>query len=266
MYSFNYVRPQSVADAASQLVKSSGSRVLAGGQTLIPAMKQRLAQIPALIDLGQLAELRGIDRNGNAIGIGAMTTHAEIATSQVVKATIPSLARLADGIGDAQVRHRGTLGGSLANNDPASDYPAAVLALNGTIVTNKRTVTADDFFKGLFTTALGDGEIITAVGFPAPERAAYVKFEQRASRFALVGVFVAKTGAGVRVAVTGAGAGGVFRQTDMEKALAASFTADALKAVTAKPAGLISDMHGSADYRANLIGVLARRAVAAAAA
>jgi carbon-monoxide dehydrogenase medium subunit len=262
MYNFNYLRPASVADAA-KAAGGADAKLLAGGQTLLPTMKQRLAQPSDLIDLGAIAELKGIKMDGNNLVIGAMTTHAEVAKSSAVKGAIPALAVLADGIGDPQVRNRGTIGGSISNSDPAADYPAGLVGLGATVVTNKRKIAADDFFKGMFETALDPGEIVTAVSFPKPDKAAYMKFPQPASRFALVGVFVSKSGSNVRVAVTGAGPK-VFRQADMEKALAANFSADSIKGVKVASAGLNSDIHGSADYRAHLVGVMARRAVAAA--
>ena len=264
MYSFNYVRPGSIADATAASAKADEAKFLAGGQTMIPTLKQRLARPGLMVDLSALAELRGIEKNGNALGIGAMTTHAEVANSTVVKASLPALAHLAGGIGDPAVRHRGTIGGSIANNDPSACYPSAVLALNATIVTDKRQIKADDFFKGLFTTALGPNEMITAIGFPVPEKAGYAKFEQRASRFALVGVFVAKSAGKVRVAVTGAGEGGVFRVPELEAALAANWSPAAVRGMAVKSAGLMGDMHGSAEYRANLIAVMCERAVAMA--
>jgi aerobic carbon-monoxide dehydrogenase medium subunit len=260
MYNFNYLRPASLADAAKALAASADAKLVAGGQTLLPTMKQRLAQPSDLIDLGGIAELKGIKTEGNNLVIGAMTTHAEVAESAAVKSAIPALAVLADGIGDPQVRNRGTIGGSISNNDPAADYPAGLVGLGATVVTNKRKIAADDFFKGLFETALEAGEIVTAVSFPKPEKAAYAKFPQPASRFAMVGVFVSKSGNNVRVAVTGAGPK-VFRQADMEKALAADFSADALKNVKQSASSLNSDIHGTADYRAHLVGVMARRAV-----
>ncbi|HRD77339.1 MAG TPA: xanthine dehydrogenase family protein subunit M [Hyphomicrobiaceae bacterium] len=261
MYAFDYSRPTSVADAARALETSPGARLMAGGQTLIPTMKQRLAQPPTVIDLGGVGELRGIHRDGRALGIGAMTTHAEVATSKDVREAIPALAYLASCIGDPAVRHSGTLGGSIANNDPAADYPAAILGLGATVVTNKRTIASDVYFKGLFETSLEGHEIVTAVGFAVPKRAGYAKFEQRASRYALVGVFVAETDGAWRVAVTGAGAKGVFRATDIEKALASGAAPGSVKIASA---GLISDLHGSAEYRAALIPVMAERALAAA--
>ncbi len=231
--------------------------------TLIPTLKQRLARPSDLIDLGGIAELRGIKRESNAVVVGAMTRHVEVATSDAVKGAIPALAQLAGMIGDPAVRNRGTIGGSIANNDPAADYPAAVLGLGATVVTNKRRIAADDFFKGMFETALGPDEIITAVSFPVPEKAAYTKFRNPASRYAIVGVFVAKTAGGVRVAVTGAGPV-VFRQKEMEAALGKSFTADAVANIKVRPDGLNSDIHASAEYRAHLVTVMAKRAVAAA--
>jgi len=262
MYNFDYQRPQSVADASKAIAGKDEAKLLAGGMTLIPTLKQRLAKPSDLVDLGRIAELKGIKRDGNAIVIGAMTRHAEVASSDVVKSAIPALAQLAGGIGDPQVRNRGTIGGSLANNDPAADYPAAVLGLNATIITNKRRIAADDFFKGMFETALGQDEIITAVSFPVAEKAGYSKFPNPASRYAIVGVFVAKTAGGVRVAVTGAGPC-VFRAEAMEKALAKSFSADAIKDLKIAPGELNSDIHASREYRAHLVGVMARRAVQA---
>jgi carbon-monoxide dehydrogenase medium subunit len=214
--------------------------------------------------LSGIAELKGIRKEGEHLVIGAMTRHAEVAASKEVQATIPALAALAEGIGDRQVRNMGTIGGALANNDPAACYPAAVLGLNATVNTNKRKIAADDFFKGMYETALAPDEIITTVSFPIPKKAAYVKFIQPASRFALVGVFVAQTAGGTRVAVTGA-ASSVFRAKPIEDALAKNYTADAAKAVKMSAAGLNNDIHGSADYRAHLISVLASRAVSAAA-
>jgi len=263
MQAFNYQRPSSLADAAKALGAGADVKLVAGGQTLLPTMKQGLAAPSDLVDLAGVAELKGIKMDGNNLVIGAMTTHAEVAKSSVVQGAIPALAALADGIGDPQVRNRGTIGGSISNNDPAADYPAGLVGLGATVVTNKRKIAADDFFKGLFETALGAGEIVTAVSFPKPDKAAYAKFPQPASRFALVGVFVSKSGSNVRVAVTGAGPK-VFRQSDMEKALTGNFSADAIKGVKVTSSGLNADIHGSADYRAHLVGVMARRAVAAA--
>jgi carbon-monoxide dehydrogenase medium subunit len=262
MYAFEYQRAKSVADAAAVLAKSGG-KALAGGQSLVGAMKLRLANPGTVVDLSGLAELKGIKKEGAALVIGALTTHAEVAASPVVRQAIPALAALAESIGDRQVRNRGTLGGSLANNDPAADYPAGVLALGATVLTNRRKIAADDFFRGMYETALGDDEIITAVSFPLPQKAAYVKFPQPASRFALVGVFVAQTASGVRVAVTGAAAH-VHRAKAIEDALTKSFTAAAAKAVKIPADHLNNDLHGSAAYRAHLVSVLAARAVAAA--
>ena len=263
MHNFAYHRPSSVADAAKALGGSSDAKILAGGQTLLPTLKQRLASPADVVDLSGVAELKGIKAEGDGITIGAMTTHAEVAGSAAVKDAIPALAALAGGIGDNQVRNRGTIGGSIANNDPAADYPSAVLALSATIRTNKREIKADDFFKGMFETALAEGEIITAVHFPKPEKAGYAKFRQPASLFALTGVFAAKTSGGVRVAVTGAGAG-VFRSKELEAALASNFSADVAKGVKVPSSGLNNDLHGSPEYRAHLISVMASRAVAAA--
>ena len=263
MYAFTYSQPSNVAAAAALL--GDDAKLLAGGQTLLPTMKQRLASPATLVDLTKIAELSGVSREGDQIVIGAMTRHADVATSAAVHQAIPALSALAALIGDPAVRNRGTIGGSLANNDPAADYPAAVLALGATVVTNKRELAAEAFFKGLFETALEDGEIIVKVRFPIPEKAAYQKFPNPASRFALVGVFVAKTAGGVRVAVTGAGGSGVFRVKALETALDANFAAAALNGATVPAAGLNTDMHADAAYRAHLIVVLARRAVAAAA-
>jgi len=260
MYAFEYHRPKSVNDAAALLSKSQG-KVMAGGQSLVGAMKLRLASPGTVIDLGDVAELRGIKKDGNNIVIGATTRHAEVAASADVKKNIAALAVLADGIGDRQVRNMGTIGGSIANNDPAADYPAGVLGLGATVHTNKRKISADDFFKGMYETALQPDEIITAVSFPIPKRAAYIKFHNPASRFALVGVFVSQGDAGVRVAITGA-ASSVFRHKALEQALTKSFTPDAAKGVKTDSGTLNSDLHASAEYRAHLIGVLAARAVA----
>jgi carbon-monoxide dehydrogenase medium subunit len=263
MYNFEYQRPQSVSDAAKAMAGKEDAKLLAGGMTLIPTLKQRLAKPTDLVDLGRIAELKGIKRDGNAVVIGAMTRHVDVATSDVVKGAIPALAHLAEGIGDPQVRNRGTIGGSIANNDPAADYPAAVLALNATVITNKRKIAADDFFTGMFETALAPDEIVTAVSFPLPEKAGYAKFPNPASRYAVVGVMVARTGGGVRVAVTGAGSV-VFRQKQMEAALAKSWSADAVAGVKQSDGGLNADIHASAEYRAHLVTVMAKRAVAAA--
>ena len=264
MYAFEYHRPTSVADAVSLLKGAGDGVLLAGGMTLIPTLKQRLASPSDVIDLAGVGNLDSVfgDRGGK-LAIGALTTHAEVAASADVKSLIPALAVLADGIGDAQVRNRGTIGGSLANNDPAADYPAAVLALNAEIHTDRRTIAADDFFTGMFETALAEDEIVTEVRFPRPQAAAYSKFPNPASRYAIVGVFVARFDDGVRVAVTGAGPG-VFRSSEMESALAANFAAAALDGITVKAEGLNSDIHASAAYRAHLVKVMAQRAVAAA--
>jgi carbon-monoxide dehydrogenase medium subunit len=264
MYDFTYQKPASVADAAKALAADADAKAMAGGMTLIPVLKQRLNKPSVVVDLAKTG-MTGITVSGNTVTIGAMTIHAAVAASADVKAKIPGLAHLAAHIGDEQVRHRGTIGGSLANNDPSADYPAAALALGATIKTTKRSIKADDFFQGMFTTALEQDEIITAVEFPIPEKSAYEKFPNPASRYAIVGVFVAKTAGGVRVAVTGAGQGGVFRQTDIEKALSANFTADAIAGVKQSDADLNSDIHASAEYRAHLIGVMAKRAIAKAA-
>lgn len=262
MQAFNYSQAASTAAAAT--AAQGGAKLLAGGQSLLPAMKLGLAAPEALVDLGAIADLRGITVANGTVKIGAMTTHAAVAASADVQKAIPALADLAGHIGDRQVRNRGTIGGSLANNDPAACYPAAVLGLGATIHTDKRTIPADSFFKGLYETALDEGEIITAVSFPIPEKAAWQKFKQPASRFSLVGVFVSKGPQGVRVAVTGAGAC-VFRATGLEAKLAGGWNAAALNGATVSADGLNSDLHGSAEYRAALIPVLAARAVASAA-
>lgn len=258
---FAYQQAASVADAAKAAVLAD-AKIIAGGQSLLGAIKLGLAAPESLIDLSQLADLKGIKLEGGQLVIGAMTTHAEVAASPVVQQAIPALADLAGRIGDRQVRNRGTIGGSLANNDPAACYPAAVLALGATVHTDRRRIAADDFFLGLYETALAEGEIITSVSFPPPEKAGWQKFKQPASRFSLVGVFVAKTAGGARVAVTGAGAS-VFRASALEAALSASWTQAATAGVTVSADGLNTDLHGSAAYRAALIPVLAGRAVAA---
>lgn len=264
MYAFKYEKPSSVADAAALLKKADDAKLLAGGQTLLPAMKLRLAAPGTIIDLSKVAGLSGIKREGNDIVIGAMTKHVDVMNSAEVQKSIPALAHLVSVLGDPAVRNRGTIGGSLANNDPSADYPAAVLALNASVHTNKRKIAADEFFKGLFETALAGDEIIERVSFPVPERAGYEKFRNPASRFALVGVFVAKTKDGVRVAATGAGESGVFRVKDIEAALAKDWSAKSIEGVKVAAKGMIADLHGTAEYRAHLIGVMARRAVAAA--
>jgi aerobic carbon-monoxide dehydrogenase medium subunit len=264
MYETHYHRAGSLADAAKLFADAADARYLAGGQTLIPTMKQRLAAPSDLIDINRVAELKGISGGKDTLIIGAGVTHAEVATSDAVKKAIPAIAYLAGKIGDPAVRHRGTIGGSLANNDPAADYPGGVIGLGATIHTDKRTIAAEDYFKGLFTTALEDGEIITRVEFPVPEKAAYMKFANPASRYAMAGVFVAKMKDGsVRVGVTGAGQRGAYRATDFEKALSASWSPDALNDIVVKPDNMLSDLHGSAVYRANLVKVMAKRAVAA---
>ncbi|HSC18043.1 MAG TPA: xanthine dehydrogenase family protein subunit M [Rhizomicrobium sp.] len=262
-YPFTYHRPASLKNAEALLASLPDAKLLAGGHTLIPAMKLRLANPAALIDIARLPELSFIHKEGDRMLIGAATTHAEVASSDVVRSAIPALARLAEVIGDPAVRHMGTLGGSIANNDPAADYPAGLLALATTVHTTRRQIAVDDFFTGMFSTALEEGEIVTQVEIPLPKRASYAKFANPASRYALVGVFVADTAGGIRVAVTGA-ASCVFRATEMEVALGHTFTPDAITPVCISPEGLNSDLHGSAEYRAHLITVIARRAVAAA--
>ena len=261
MHAFKYHRPSSVK-AAAALAKGE-AKLLAGGQSLVQAMKLRLSSPSDIVDLGTIKELGGIKVDAKAVNIGAMTRHAEVAHAAAVKKAIPALAALAGMIGDRQVRAMGTCGGAIANNDPAADYPAAVLALDATITTNKGKHEADKFFKGLYETALKDGEIITSVSFQVPKRAAYMKFKNPASRFAIVGVFVADFGGSVRVAVTGAGPV-VFRQTDMEKALAAKFAPDSVAGIKQKKDGLNKDLHASPEYRAHLVTVMAKRAVEAA--
>ena len=263
MHAFHYHRPSSSKDAVSLATKNPESRFLAGGQSLVQAMKLRLSSPSDLVDLGSLKELSFIKASGGGVEIGAMARHAEVAASADVKKAIPALAALAGMIGDRQVRHMGTLGGSLANSDPAADYPAAVLALGATITTSKRKIEGDKFFTGLYETALEPGELITSVAFPAPKRAAYMKFRNPASRFAIVGVFVADFGGKVRVGVTGAGPC-AFRQAEMEKALSAKFTPDAVASIKVKADGLNNDLHASPEYRAHLITVMAKRAVEAA--
>jgi len=263
MYDFHYHRPKTLADAANLLKGKDEARPMSGGMTLIPTLKQRLARPSDVVDLGGIKELSGIKVEGNNVVIGGMTRHYDVASSADVKKMIPALADLAGHIGDPAVRNRGTIGGSVANSDPAADYPAAVLALGATITTNTGKHEADKFFKGLFETALTDGELITSISFPKPEKAAYVKFPNPASRYAMVGVFVAKTAAGVRVAVTGAGAC-AFRVKAMEDALNKNFSSAAIKDIKVPADGLNSDIHASAEYRAHLVNVMARRAVDAA--
>ncbi len=262
MYEFNYHRPSSLAEVKKILGDNGEARVLAGGMTLLPTMKMRLARPSDLIDLSSLDGLSDIKDDRDAIEIGAMVRHADVASSDVVTSAIPALADLAERIGDAQVRNRGTIGGSVANSDPAADYPAAVLALNAVIRTDRREIKADDFFKGLFETALEPGEIILGVRFPKPKRAAYSKFPNPASRYAVVGVMVAETAGGMRVAVTGAGPC-AFRIIAMEQALDKKFSAAAIEGIRIDAADLNSDLHASAEYRAHLVGVMAKRAVMA---
>ena len=264
MYEFKYHRPATVRQAANLLTKNEDAKLIAGGHTLVPVMKQRLASPPHLVDLSHVEGLDTIEMKGRSLSIGATAKHADVATSAIVGEAIPALAELAGQIGDPAVRHKGTIGGSLANNDPTADYPAACLALGATIITNKRRLKAEEFFQGLFSTALENDEIITKVLFPLPKKAAYIKFRNQASRYALVGVFVAKRPSDVRVAVTGAGSNGVFRVTAFEEALKKRFSPKVLEGLTVPAEGLNSDLHGSAEYRAHLIGVLTRRAVEAA--
>ena len=264
MYNFNYHRPDSLDQAAAALSGASDGMLMAGGMTLIPTLKQRLAGPSDVVDLGAIGVLAGITVGDGKVVIGAMTRHVDVANSAEVKANIPALASLASHIGDAQVRNRGTIGGSVANDDPAADYPSAVLGLGATVQTNQREIAADDFFDGLFTTSLNEGEIIRSISFPIPEKAAYMKFPNPASRYAMVGVFVAKTAGGARVAVTGAGNNGVFRATAMEAALNGNWSADAIDGGGISAGDLLSDIHASAEYRAHLITVMAKRAVAAA--
>jgi carbon-monoxide dehydrogenase medium subunit len=264
MYSTKYVKARDIDDAVKALKSADDGKFLAGGMTLIPTLKQRLANPDCLVDLSACG-LSSIDDDGGAIQIGAMTRHVDVAESALVQKAIPALAHLAAHIGDRQVRNRGTIGGSLANNDPAACYPAALLALGGTVHTQTRSIAAEDYFDGMFDTALEEDEIIRAVTMPKPEKAAYVKFPNPASRYAMVGVFVAKFADGVRVAVTGAGEDGVFRAGDLEAALDANFSADAIADGMVSADGLMSDIHASADYRAHLIGEMTRRAVNACA-
>jgi carbon-monoxide dehydrogenase medium subunit len=265
MYSTTYHRPASVDEAAALFAKGSDAKYLAGGHTLLPVMKQRLASPSDVIDLARIPALVGIDVAGDTVTVKAATTYYDIANDAQVQKALPALSNLASVIGDPAVRYRGTIGGSIANNDPAADLPAAVLGLGATVKTNKRSIAGDDFFKGLFSTALEDGEIITAVSFPVPAKAAYAKFRHPASRFALTGVLVAQSKSGdVRVAATGASQNGVMRVPQIEQALKASWSASALDSVTIPSAGMMADIHGSAAYRANLIKVMAQRAVAAA--
>jgi carbon-monoxide dehydrogenase medium subunit len=261
MYAFSYKRAPSIADAEKAFSEGEDILFLAGGQTLIPTLKQRLSQPSSLVDIGGLKDLQGLSADRGNIVVGAGTCHADVAASVDVQKSIPALAYLAQHIGDPQVRNRGTLGGSIANNDPAADYPSAIVGLDATVHTSKRVITADDFFTGMFETALEPGELIVKVTFPIPKRAAYAKFPNPASRYAIVGVMVAETLSGVRVAVAGAGLC-VFRIADMEAALSKSFTLDAIKGITVPAGDLNEDLHASAEYRAHLVGVMAQRAVA----
>ncbi len=263
MYDFAYEKPAALAAAVSSLASDMEAKALAGGQTFIPVLKQRLNKPSKVVDLAALG-LSGITVTADTVTIGAMTTHGDVALSADVQKAIPALAHLASMIGDWQVRHRGTIGGSLANNDPSACYPSAVLALGATIVTDRREIKADDYFQGMFTTALEQDELITKVIFPIPQRAAYQKFKNPASRYAMVGVFVAKFASGVRVAITGAAQGGVFRHAAFEAALSANFAPDAIAGIVTPADDLNSDIHASAEYRAHLIGVMTKRAVAAA--
>jgi carbon-monoxide dehydrogenase medium subunit len=261
MHNFDFVKPSTIADAAAALA-AEGAQALSGGQTLIPTMKQRLAAPGTLVSLTGIAEMKGVCLGEGGLHVGAATPHATVAREAA--AHYPALAALAGGIGDPSVRARGTLGGSIANNDPSACYPSAVLGSGATVVTDRRRIAADDYFQGMFTTALEEGEFVTSVIFPIPQAAAYVKFNQPASRFALTGVFVAKFAGGVRVAVTGASGDGVFRWGAAEAALSASFTPSAVEGLTVDPEGMIADLHGTAAYRANLVKVLTKRAVMAA--
>ena len=262
MYAFTYNKPTSIDEAANTLQKSSEGHVLAGGMSLIPTMKLRLSSPGELIDLNGLSDLQGISRDGDTLTIGAMTRHAEVAASNEVAGAIPALTALANGIGDVQVRNRGTIGGSICFNDPAADYPAGLVGLGATILTNKRSIAADEFFIGLYETALNEGEIVTAVNFPVPEKAGWSKFPNLASRFAIVAVMISASGKNVRVAVTGAREC-VFRVKEMEKALAGSFSPDAIAGINISPDNINDDNHADAEYRAHLIGIMAKRAVEA---
>src|SRR5664279_5462651 len=264
MYNFTFHRPTTVRQAAGLLSRNPEAKLLAGGHSLIPVMKQRLAQPSALIDLSLVEGLSGVEQKGRSIVIGAMTRHADAAISPMLQQALPGLAAVPGAIGDPQVRNRGTIGGSVANNDPNADYPAAVLGLGATIITNKRRIAADDYFKGMFDTALEADEIITKVQFPIAKKAAYEKFKHPASGFALVGVFVSKRGSDIRVAVTGAGSNGVFRVPSFEEALKKRFSPKSIEGMTIPADGMNADIHGSAEYRAHLVAVLARRALAKA--
>lgn len=264
MYETSYKRAGSVADATAAMKSAEDGKFLGGGMTLLPTMKARLAAPSDLIDLTHIAEMQGISREGDLLVIGGGTTHAAVASSDVVRAAIPALADLASHIGDPAVRNRGTLGGSVANNDPAADYPAAVLGLGATVVTDRREIAAEDFFEGMFVTALEEDEVITAIKFPIPQKAAYMKFPNPASRYAMAGVMVAATGAGARVAVTGAGNDGVFRFAAAETALDGNWSEAALSGVSVDAGDMLGDIHGTPEYRANLVAVMTRRAVAKA--
>lgn len=265
MYNVNYHRASSADEAAALLAKSGNAKFISGGQTLLPTMKQRLAAPDDLIDLRHIDAMKGITVDGNQVTIGAATTHAEVASSKELRAVCAAICDLAGHIGDPAVRHMGTIGGSIANNDPAADYPAAMMALNAQIMTSKRTIDTDDFFTGMFETALEEDEIITAVTFPAPAKAAYVKYPNPASRYAMCGVFVAKLKNGMaRVGITGAGSDGVFRHEEMEGILSKDWSADAIAGCSVDEGGMLSDIHGDGAYRANLVKVMAKRAVAAA--
>ena len=263
MYDFAYHKPSSVADAVKLLSADPDARPISGGQTLLPALKHRLNRPTSLVDLSGIAELKGIKHEGDKITVGALTKHFEVQNNSDIKAAIPALAYMAGVVGDIQVRNRGTMGGSVSNNDPAADYPAAVLALDATVVTDKRRIASDEFFQGMFTTALEPGELLVAIEYPVPEKCGYAKMRNPASRYVMAGVFVAKTKGGVRVVVNGAGPG-VFRQTEMEQALSANWSPDAVAGIKQPSEGLNSDIHGSAEYRAHLVTVMAKRAVAEA--
>lgn len=261
MYAFTYHRPTTVRQAANLLAKHPEAKLLAGGHSLVPVMKQRLAAPSVIVDLNKVEGIAGVEFSGRSVTIGAMTRHADVANSPVLRDVMPALAGVPGSIGDPQVRNRGTIGGSIANNDPNADYPAACLGLGATIVTNKRKIAADDFFTGMFSTALEENEIIVKVQFPIAKKAGYEKFKHPASGFALVGVFVSKRSSDIRVAVTGAGANGVFRVKSFEEALKKRFASKSLEGMTIPAAGMNSDIHAGADYRAHLVGVLARRAL-----
>ena len=264
MYPFTYHRPTTVRQAANLLAKHPEAKLLAGGHSLVPVMKLRLASPSAIIDMNTVEGLSGVEVKGRSVVIGAMTRHFEVAGSKVLQEVLPALAGVPGSIGDPHVRHRGTIGGSVANNDPNADYPAACLGLGATIITNKRRIASDDFFTGMFSTALEPDEIITKISFPLAKKAAYQKFKHPASGFALVGVFVSKRGADIRVAVTGAGSNGVFRVKSFEEALKKRFSPKSIEGLTVPADGMNTDIHASAEYRAHLVGVLARRALAAA--